>query len=103
MPLTEAPFGLVIVTVIVVVDVPPTGTVEGLNDFDIVRGNPWARSGGANATRVKSTKRRTASIDSAPSDCVWRSIAGGLRKTSLTVYEKLRRLRSEERRVGKEW
>jgi hypothetical protein len=42
-------FGLVIVTVIVVVAVPPTVTLEGLNDFDIVRGSLWARSGDAHA------------------------------------------------------
>jgi len=67
-PLTEEAFGLVIVTVIVVVDVPPTGTVDGLNDFDIVRGTPWAKSGGAHtATRAtKSTRRRSTNIDSAP-------------------------------------
>jgi hypothetical protein len=35
-PLTEDAFGLVIVTVMVVVDVPPVSTVEGLNVFDIV-------------------------------------------------------------------
>jgi hypothetical protein len=65
MPVTVDAFGFVIVTVIVVVDVPPTGTVEGVNDFDIVRGNAWARSGGAHATTtmVKSTKRRSTSID----------------------------------------
>jgi hypothetical protein len=64
MPVTEAPFGLVIVTVIVVVDVPPSGTVEGVNDFDIVRGNARAKSCGAKAarTRVKSTARRIADI-----------------------------------------
>ena len=44
-PLTEAPFGSVIVTVIVVVAAPPTGTVEGLNDFEIVRGNPLGKKG----------------------------------------------------------
>jgi hypothetical protein len=60
---------LVIVTVIVVVDAPPTGTSEGLNDFEIVRGSATAaRSGGAEAATIrgKSTKRRSASIDSAP-------------------------------------
>lgn len=82
-PLTANPFGLVIVTVIVVVDATPTGTVEGLNDFDIVRGSPWARSRGPHAAmmRLKSTKRRIADIDSgAPwlllEEYSWRDCAG---------------------------
>src|SRR5690242_11651991 len=64
----EAPFGLVIVTVIVVVAVPPTDTLEGLNDFDIVRGSPWARSDGAHAamTRVRRRTRRRTSMIRAP-------------------------------------
>ena len=39
-PVTVKAFGLVIVTVIVVVEVPPTGTVDGLKLFDIVSGRP---------------------------------------------------------------
>jgi hypothetical protein len=68
MPLTEKAFGLVIVTVIVVVDVPPTTTVEGLNDFDIVSGSvATAKRVGAHARMstvrtVESTWRRRASI-----------------------------------------
>jgi hypothetical protein len=66
MPLTENPFGFVIVTVIVVVDTPPTGTLEGLNVFDIVRGSDCARSGGAHTTAMRITRnarRRSATID----------------------------------------
>src|SRR5262245_11888978 len=37
-PFTVKAFGLVIVTVIVVVEVPPTTTVDGLKLFDIVSG-----------------------------------------------------------------
>ena len=43
-PLMVDPFGLVIVTVIVVVAVPPTTTVEGLNEFAIVSGSACARA-----------------------------------------------------------
>jgi hypothetical protein len=61
-------FGFVMVTVIVVVAVPPTATLEGLNDFDIVRGNAWARSGGAPArTRIARNARRRNTEVIAPS------------------------------------
>jgi hypothetical protein len=75
-PLTENPFGFVIVTVIVVVLVPPICTVEGLNDFAIVIGTPWAASdeAPANARMIIESLRsvvtfpgsRGTSMDSAP-------------------------------------
>jgi hypothetical protein len=82
-PLTDDAFGLVIVTVIVVVATPPTGTVEGVNDFDIVSAT-CAISEGAQAkmTRVEGTKRRSASIGSAPSIAFGTSIACGSSRTA---------------------
>lgn len=45
MPLTVKALGLVIVTVMVVVDVPPTATVDGLKLLVMVRARVWLKAG----------------------------------------------------------
>src|SRR5687767_3337117 len=72
----------------VVVAVPPTGTVEGLNDFDIGRGSPWARSGGALANpRIARNARRRSTNMLRSFVGGWRSIVWRLRGRRHTLNQ----------------